>query len=44
VAEALEKVALIEAHGPTPEAFTFRSPFPAPDTVAATPVLDTCGA
>jgi hypothetical protein len=30
VAEALERLAHLREHGPTPFAFTFRSPFPAP--------------
>lgn len=33
VAEAMERIALVRAHGPGPEAFTFREPFPAPDEV-----------
>jgi hypothetical protein len=31
VAEALERLATLKARGPSPEAFTFRQPFPAPD-------------
>lgn len=31
VTEAQEKLTLLREHGPTPEAFTFRIPFPAPD-------------
>lgn len=42
VEEAKEKLALIEAHGPTPAAFTFRQPFPAPDATPVEPVLDEC--
>lgn len=38
VAEAEEKLARIEADGPTPEAFTFRRAFPAPDAGDAAPV------
>jgi len=30
VAEATERLASLKAHGPTPRAFTFRTPFPAP--------------
>ncbi len=30
--EALEKLEHLRQHGPTPIAFTFRSPFPAPDS------------
>ena len=31
VAEATERLAHLKDHGPTPHAFTFRTPFPAPD-------------
>src|SRR5262245_8233434 len=31
VTEALERLAILKARGPSPEAFTFRQPFPAPD-------------
>ena len=31
VAEALERLRHLEQHGPTAHAFTFRTPFPAPD-------------
>ena len=31
VAEAQERLRYLEQHGPTPHAFTFRTPFPAPD-------------
>jgi uncharacterized protein DUF3291 len=31
VAEALERLQHLKAYGPSPEAFTFRAPFPAPD-------------
>ncbi|RFU82384.1 DUF3291 domain-containing protein [Streptomyces triticagri] len=37
VAEALERVQLVRDQGPGPEAFTFRSPHPAPDEAAAPP-------
>ncbi len=40
--EAMEKLALLAAQGPTPAAFTFRQPFPAPVGDAVTPVLDEC--
>lgn len=30
VADAMAKLAHLKQHGPTPEAFTFRAPFPAP--------------
>lgn len=31
VAEATERLAYLKQHGPTPHAFTFRTPFPPPD-------------
>jgi hypothetical protein len=31
VAEARERLRYLKEHGPTPYAFTFRTPFPAPD-------------
>jgi Domain of unknown function (DUF3291) len=42
VAEGLEKIARLKANGPSPDAFTFRVPFAAPDGMAARPVLDEC--
>lgn len=42
VAEAKERLALLEAHGPTAAAFTFRQPFPAPSGDTVAPVLDEC--
>lgn len=42
VAEALEKLALIAAHGPTPAAFTFKTPFPPPTGEPVAPELDEC--
>lgn len=41
-AEGLARLDLIARMGPTAEAFTFRNPFPAPDAVSITPVLDEC--
>ena len=38
--EAKERLALLGEHGPTPQAFTFRQPFPAPDAAAAATVDD----
>lgn len=38
--EAKARLTLLEAEGPTPEAFTFRQPFPAPDAPAAVDVDD----
>jgi hypothetical protein len=42
VAEGMEKIALLKAHGPSADAFTFRQPFAAPDGMLAHPVLDEC--
>ena len=42
--EAKARLALLEAHGPTPQAFTFKAPFPAPDAIPVAPLLDECGA
>lgn len=42
VAEGVEKIAALAANGPSPEAFSFREPFPAPDGTPAHPVLDEC--
>lgn len=42
VEEALEKLALIEAHGPTPAAFTFKTPFAPPNGEPVEPELDEC--
>ena len=42
VEEALEKLALLEAHGPTPAAFSFKTPFPPPTGEAVEPELDQC--
>ncbi|CAN5294753.1 DUF3291 domain-containing protein [soil metagenome] len=42
VEEAKAKLVLLEAHGPTPEAFSFKVPFPAPDQASVEPVLDEC--
>ena len=38
--EAKERLALLGEHGPTPQAFTFRQPFPVPDAAAAATVDD----
>jgi hypothetical protein len=37
VAEAMAKLAHLKQHGPTPEAFTFRAPFPAPNAAPGAP-------
>ena len=42
VEEGMAKLALLESLGSTPDAFTFKSPFPTPDGQPATPVLDEC--
>ena len=43
VAEALGAARhAASASGPTPEAFTFRDPFPAPDASQVRPILDEC--
>jgi Domain of unknown function (DUF3291) len=42
VAEGLAKIDQLKTHGPTPQAFTFRTTFPAPDGTVALPVLDEC--
>lgn len=42
IADAKEKLALLERLGPTPEAFTFRQPFAPPSGVEVRPVLDEC--
>ncbi|MEQ1782821.1 MAG: DUF3291 domain-containing protein [Hyphomonadaceae bacterium] len=42
IADAMQRLALLEANGPTLEAFTFRQPFPLPGGNAVAPVLDEC--
>lgn len=42
VQEGMARLDTLRRLGPTPEAFTFRQPFPAPDGVPAEPVLDEC--
>jgi hypothetical protein len=37
VAEAQERLAYLAEHGPTSYAFTFRTPFPPPDTEVGEP-------
>jgi hypothetical protein len=45
VDEATDRLARLRANGPTPEAFTFRVPFPPPDTSqTVTPELEGCSA
>lgn len=39
-AEAHEKLQLLRSKGPTPDAFTFKRPFPAPHQVGTLPALD----
>ena len=40
--EAREKLELIERLGPTADAFTFKTPFPAPDSAPVKPILESC--
>lgn len=42
VEDGMAALANLERLGPTAEAFTFKTPFPAPDGQPATPVLDEC--
>ena len=42
VEEGMARLALLEQHGPTADAFSFKTPFPTPDGEPATPVLDEC--
>ncbi len=42
VLEAKERLALLEASGPSRDAFTFRQPFPAPGEDSIGPILDEC--
>ena len=42
VEEGMAALARLERHGPTQAAFTFKTPFPAPDGRPAAPVLDEC--
>jgi hypothetical protein len=43
VAEGLSKIEALRRLGPTAEAFTFKTPFPAPDAdQAPPPILDEC--
>lgn len=41
-AEALERLEILKASGPTADAFTFRNPFPSPDAKPVAPILDKC--
>jgi len=41
-AEGMARLATLERLGPTAEAFTFKTPYPAPDGQSAAPVLDEC--
>jgi Domain of unknown function (DUF3291) len=40
VAEALDRLEHLKVHGPTREAFTFRTPFAPPDSASELPALD----
>jgi hypothetical protein len=42
VGEAKARLAHLAAHGPSPEAFTFSEPFPAPGEAVIAPVLERC--
>jgi heme-degrading monooxygenase HmoA len=42
VEEAVRRIELIKASGPSPEAFTFKTPFPPPGERDIEPVLDEC--
>lgn len=42
VAEGMERVVLLRTNGPTPNSFTFRETFAAPDGTPAVPQLDEC--
>ena len=42
VAEAIDRLERLRHHGPTADAFTFRTPFPTPGSGEIEPVLDTC--
>ncbi|MBL0915438.1 MAG: DUF3291 domain-containing protein [Sphingopyxis sp.] len=42
VAEGMARLAILEANGPTAEAFSFKRPFAAPDGTPALPVQDEC--
>ena len=42
VGEGMARIAMIEANGPSAEAFTFKQPFAAPDGTPALPVQDEC--
>jgi hypothetical protein len=45
VDEAVERLEVLRASGPTPDAFTFRAPFPPPGSVSgAAPELEGCAA
>jgi hypothetical protein len=41
--EAIERLEILRQRGPSPDAFTFRQPFPAPDVLEPpAPILDEC--
>lgn len=41
--EAIDRLEILRQRGPSPEAFTFRQPFPAPDAAEPpAPILDEC--
>ena len=41
--EAIQRLEILRQRGPSPDAFTFRQPFPAPDSAESpAPILDEC--
>lgn len=42
LAEGLRRLAILEANGPTAEAFLFKTPFPPPGGAFAKPILESC--
>ncbi|MBW8879904.1 MAG: DUF3291 domain-containing protein [Asticcacaulis sp.] len=40
--EGRARLELLSALGPTPDAFTFKTPFPAPGTAPVVPILESC--
>jgi hypothetical protein len=42
VAEGLARIAMLDANGPSAEAFSFKRPFAAPDGTPALPIEDEC--
>ena len=40
--EGLARLNILERLGPSPDAFTFRNPFPSPDAAPVKPILESC--